>query len=489
MAGVMAAACRMHGQTTNSPGVVGLPRPATAPSPIPVLKSETNNLIVGGAVIDYKSIVTPTTNGYWDTSRLYVRNLTTAKNAANETVDISSYNTVWLLSATTPIRKFTNSAGGKVFWATNDAALGGSGWAFYTNYDDTADTFIANTVGLGTNGDAVATTVWIDAQGNPITDNVITFGTNYVITLPQRALALAANALSNNQAGASLPNLSNSFVQISETRGTTNAPITIYSTNSINNTTKHITVVQNNMVATSTDGAFAGLYPGCQITFGNEQLVITKVLSANAACVLQENLGYTSPPSIAQTASTSWRINFPLMRWTDYTGSFYNVGGYLDDNGMPWYNALSDQGIVYFIDPTSASVMTVGVSAPSSITGLSSTNGEMLFGVSFQPTNGNYINGGQRTFILGVHGSAPGESLVVADNGNIAVSADFTNRHGNANSFGLAIAGKTNALSGWPTAPTGRGGYAIVNSNATVYILTSTPNSLTWAATNKLAGP
>ena len=51
------------------------------------------------------------------------------------------------------------------------------------------------------------------------------------------------------------------------------------------------------------------------------------------------------------------------------------------------------------------------------------------------------------------------------------------------------LTGITNALSAWPTAPLTPGGYAIVNSNATVYILTSTPAGSTWAATNKIAGP
>jgi len=45
----------------------------------------------------------------------------------------------------------------------------------------------------------------------------------------------------------------------------------------------------------------------------------------------------------------------------------------------------------------------------------------------------------------------------------------------------------TNAIASWPTTPASRGGCAILNSNGTVYILTSLPGQLTWAATNKLA--
>jgi hypothetical protein len=51
------------------------------------------------------------------------------------------------------------------------------------------------------------------------------------------------------------------------------------------------------------------------------------------------------------------------------------------------------------------------------------------------------------------------------------------------------LKGTTNALSAWPKAPASPGGYAVVNSNATVYMLTSTPNGTAWALTNKIAGP
>ena len=51
------------------------------------------------------------------------------------------------------------------------------------------------------------------------------------------------------------------------------------------------------------------------------------------------------------------------------------------------------------------------------------------------------------------------------------------------NGFFLA----TNALSAWPTAPRTRGEAYFGNSNGVVYLLTSTPAALTWAATNKIA--
>lgn len=45
----------------------------------------------------------------------------------------------------------------------------------------------------------------------------------------------------------------------------------------------------------------------------------------------------------------------------------------------------------------------------------------------------------------------------------------------------------TNALSAWPTAASLPGQAVFVNSNGTVYLLTSGPNATTWGATNKIA--
>lgn len=51
----------------------------------------------------------------------------------------------------------------------------------------------------------------------------------------------------------------------------------------------------------------------------------------------------------------------------------------------------------------------------------------------------------------------------------------------------LSFAMPTNAAIAWPTAPATRGGAFLLNSNGTIYLLTSAPNGATWAATNKLA--
>lgn len=74
--------------------------------------------------------------------------------------------------------------------------------------------------------------------------------------------------------------------------------------------------------------------------------------------------------------------------------------------------------------------------------------------------------------------------------GQTNLTTTFTGNGGPVTNLNISVSFMpTNALSTWPTAPQTRGGAAVVNSNATVYILTSTPAGLTWAATNKIAGP
>lgn len=70
---------------------------------------------------------------------------------------------------------------------------------------------------------------------------------------------------------------------------------------------------------------------------------------------------------------------------------------------------------------------------------------------------------------------------LMAAAGSASVGTEYTSFTGGS------WQGSTNAASAWPTAASTPGGFAIVNSNGTVYIFTSSPNSTTWAATNKIA--
>lgn len=73
-----------------------------------------------------------------------------------------------------------------------------------------------------------------------------------------------------------------------------------------------------------------------------------------------------------------------------------------------------------------------------------------------------------------------------ADGGGSVLDIPFTIASGKF-TFGLPVELPTNSLASWPSAPTIGGAACFVNSNGTVYLLTSLPETLTWAATNKLA--
>lgn len=72
------------------------------------------------------------------------------------------------------------------------------------------------------------------------------------------------------------------------------------------------------------------------------------------------------------------------------------------------------------------------------------------------------------------------------DNGATVLDVPFTIAAGNF-TFGIPVELPTNSLASWPVAPTIGGASCFVNSNGTVYLLTSLPATLTWAATNKIA--
>ncbi|HWX18511.1 MAG TPA: glycosyl hydrolase family 28-related protein [Candidatus Binatia bacterium] len=65
-------------------------------------------------------------------------------------------------------------------------------------------------------------------------------------------------------------------------------------------------------------------------------------------------------------------------------------------------------------------------------------------------------------------------------------SINFENNSGAG--LGMLIGSTTNSMAAWPAAAVNPGGYAIVTSNNVVYLLTSTPASTAWGATNRL-GP
>lgn len=83
--------------------------------------------------------------------------------------------------------------------------------------------------------------------------------------------------------------------------------------------------------------------------------------------------------------------------------------------------------------------------------------------------------------------SGVGLMQLTSQNAQVAVGWGITGPQGEfARFYGGGVCMATNALSSWPTAAVSRGGYAVVNSNSTVYILQSGPNSTAWTSTNML---
>ena len=96
------------------------------------------------------------------------------------------------------------------------------------------------------------------------------------------------------------------------------------------------------------------------------------------------------------------------------------------------------------------------------------------------PYNGNFYGGFFTSTLSHIDTTGAGfftstlESTDTSAVGNFAI----------ANLTDVEIA--TNAIASWPTSAHTKGGAAIVNSNATLYLLQSSPGSQVWAATNKI---
>lgn len=233
--------------------------------------------------------------------------------------------------------------------------------------------------------------------------------------------------------------LSNSYVHITETRGTTNVPLSINSTNVIDNVSgQHITVTSGVSSITSSDNAFAGLSRGFQITFTNDahQMVIVRVINSNLAWaydIVADGLG---TPATTETASTQYRINPPIVKWTDNNVGTEGQGGFWDDNGMPWLASIGDQGAQYFLNFSSGTVGYTEMIDPSNV-GLTGAKQELVWCVSSQITN-NAGQKGSRKAQLGVHSGAPPEAAILLPNGTVSLGTwdqptyleGITNRYG-----------------------------------------------------------
>jgi hypothetical protein len=86
------------------------------------------------------------------------------------------------------------------------------------------------------------------------------------------------------------------------------------------------------------------------------------------------------------------------------------------------------------------------------------------------------------------YGGGSSWSIRLGPAGNVSMSGTNIGNGAGLTNLSLSVGFlPTNAMSGWPRKPQTHGGAALVNSNGTIYILTSRPGSLNWGATNKLA--
>jgi hypothetical protein len=99
----------------------------------------------------------------------------------------------------------------------------------------------------------------------------------------------------------------------------------------------------------------------------------------------------------------------------------------------------------------------------------------------------------QQTYAFATHNPADFPTNTFTEVFNMTNSTNqfggtFTGNGSGLTNLNISVAFlPTNALSKWPAAAASAGGAALVNSNGTVYLLTSTPGSTVWTATNKIA--
>lgn len=280
----------------------------------------------------------------------------------------------------------------------------------------------------GYNSGGAANSATNAPDGNPIISSVL--ASNDFVTLQD-----TRGQTNSGQTSLTSPNnfytgqYSNTYVKIIETRGTTNIPITINSTNAYANPFGlHITVTAGTPVITSIDNAFAGMRRGFQLEMhdsANMQLeIVSNSTDGSSAIAYLIGPGSSGYPNNTTNNSTSWIARPPDMRWSDDTIGSENFGGWMDDNGMMWFAAIGDQGTTYYLNFSTAALTSIGMS-PDVNVGLNTFPNEIWAVSSCFTPNGN--NFGLQFY---VHQAAPNESMGILPNGNVAIQFGLTNRHG-----------------------------------------------------------
>lgn len=120
-----------------------------------------------------------------------------------------------------------------------------------------------------------------------------------------------------------------------------------YPTNIVQANGRSIGFVAGTNVLTSTNNAFAGVWPGTQVQFTNSvQFMITSVSNANNAVGFQIGSGIEKEPTqVAMPYSTNWNFNTAFRLRSDNVGNFIS---FEDQNGGFWGSQNANGGMTLF---------------------------------------------------------------------------------------------------------------------------------------------
>src|SRR5438128_2456861 len=190
--------------------------------------------------------------------------------------------------------------------------------------------------------------------------------------------------------------------------------------------------------------------------------------------------------------TVAWYLNYPGLVGPYFSSEGSMIGGtnithslYVYTDGVTQNQSAEIDVIDYGNDKYSQRIMLSPPGGP--VVSLSSTNAVGKSGFFIDSNTAIRDNGTLRLnnveYVTPATNYLPGQ--VWTGNGATPNQISFTPQTFDKGSVRFP----TNAIADWLTAASTRGGCAFVNSNATLYVLTSTPNSTAWAATNKIAGP
>lgn len=260
--------------------------------------------------------------------------------------------------------------------------------------------------------------------------------------------------------------------------------------------------------------ASIGLKPGQSLVSLSPRTVIdgSVGMSNNAAI---ENLILTGPPVINSGATNVLLRDVSGGGFAQVDGLYADSGGSGKSRGSRFYSSYDGGAFLGGTNNNWESFDTdyIGMWNPNNV---SPTNASVVRGFAIEGHGVYDFFGGSVTSSNGTHGSNACVYIGIGATANTVVrffgtSLNFGNTNPavtttnvavknvpNAKIVGYAMENdafhvygtyeqKTNTSATWPRFASTPGGFAMVNSNGTVFIFTSLPGTTAWAATNKLA--